>query len=566
MKTQSTVRSTMIVGFLFVLDCFGPAVPSSRAQTAVLPESSAIDAMLNNAFHRDQPGASAIVVRKNQVLLRKGYGMADLELKIPIEPDMVFRLGSVTKQFTATAILMLEERGKLSVTDPITRFLPDYPTHGHEITIEHLLTHTSGIRSYTSMPEWQALWRKDFKLDELIDFFKNQPMDFAPGERWLYDNSGYILLGAIVEKASGQSYEQFLRTNIFDPLGMKHSYYDHTEQIIPRRVKGYQRTAQGFENAPYLSMTQPYAAGSLASSVDDLAVWNAAVWSNKLLKKETMAKAHHVYRLKDGRPTGYGYGWMMASYEGHRTVEHGGGIHGFATYILSMPDDDIFVAILTNGSAGPDASPGMFAIKMAAIAVGKPVADPKAVALKPEQLQRCAGIYALEDKSEMTISLDANQLYMRRGTGLRSPLHPMSETEFFVPNSLTHVVFQADAAGRITGMEVRPRVGMAESAARTDKTLTSRVEVPISAQVLEKYAGTYELAPNFNLVVTVEDGRLMTQATGQQKLQLYAESETKFFLKATDAQVEFIRDEAGNVTGLKLYQGGRITPAKKAKQ
>lgn len=566
MKAHITIRSVMVFGFLSVLTCPAPAIPSACPQTATSSESSAVDEMLNNAFRPDQPGAAAIVVRKNQVLLRKGYGMADLELKIPIEPDMVFRLGSVTKQFTATAILMLEERGKLAVTDPITKFLPDYPTHGHEITIEHLLTHTSGIRSYTSMPEWQALWRKDFKLDELIDFFKNQPMDFAPGERWLYDNSGYILLGAVVEKASGQSYEQFLRNNIFDPLGMKHSYYDHTEQIIPRRVKGYQRTAQGYENAPYLSMTQPYAAGSLASSVDDLATWNSAVWGNKLLKKETMAKAHRVYRLKDGRPTGYGYGWMIASYEGHRTVEHGGGIHGFATYVLSMPDDDIFVAILTNGSAGPDASPGMLAMKMAALAVGKPVVDPKPVALRPEQLQRCVGIYALEDKSEMTISVDADQLYMRRGAGLRSPLRPVSDLEFFVPNSLTRVVFQADAAGRITGLEVRPRVGTAETATRTDKTLPSRVEVPISAQVLEKYAGTYELAPNFNLVMTVEDGKLMTQATGQQKFQLYAESETKFFLKITDAQVEFIRDEAGNVTGLKLYQGGRITPGKRVKQ
>ena len=565
MKTRTTVRSAVIVCFLCVLSCIGPTVLSVYAQTAPSAEAGAIDAMLNKAFRPDQPGAAAIVVRKNQVLLRKGYGMADLELKIPIEPDMVFRLGSVTKQFTATAILMLEERGKLSVADPITKFLPDYPTQGHEITIEHLLTHTSGIRSYTSMPEWQPLWRKDFKLDELIDFFKNQPMDFAPGERWLYDNSGYILLGAIVERASGQSYEQFLRTNIFDPLGMKHSYYDHTEQIIPRRVKGYQRTAQGFENAPYLSMSQPYAAGSLASSVDDLAVWNAAVWGNKLLKKETMARAHRVYRLKDGRPTGYGYGWMMASYEGHRTVEHGGGIHGFATYVLSMPDDDVFVAILTNGSAGPDASPGMLAIKMAAIAVGKPVTDPKPVALKPEQLQRYVGVYALEDKSEVTVTVDTNQLYLRRGTGQQSPLQPVSETEFFVPNTLTRVVFQADAAGRITGLEARPRVGMAETATRTDKALPSHVEVPISAQVLEKYAGTYELAPNVNVSMTVEDGRLMTQITGQQKYPLYAESESRFFLKVVDAQVEFVRDEAGNVTGLKLYQGGRTTAAKRVK-
>ena len=470
MQVHRTSRLIVIFCSLCFLVIAGCGTMSACAQAAALPESRAIDNMLDKAFHQDQPGAAAIVVRKGQVLLRKGYGMADLELKIPIEPDMVFRLGSVTKQFTATAILMLEEQGKLSVNDPITKFLPDYPTQGRDIRIEHLLTHTSGIKSYTSMPEWQPLWRKDFSLGELIDFFKNQPMDFAPGERWFYDNSGYILLGAIIEKASGQSYEQFIRKNIFEPLGMKHSYYDHTEQIIPRRVKGYQHTTQGYENAPYLSMTQPYAAGSLASSVDDLVLWNTAVWSNRLLKRETMARAHRAYKLKDGRATGYGYGWTIASYEGHRTVEHGGGIHGFATYVLSMPDDDVFVAILTNGSAGPDASPGMLAVKMAGIAVGKPVVEPTPISLKPDQLRRYVGVYALEDKSEASVVLEGSQLYIQRTGGPRSPLHAVSQTEFFVPNSLNRVAFQSDASGRVTGLEMRPRAGMVETAARTGKT------------------------------------------------------------------------------------------------
>jgi CubicO group peptidase (beta-lactamase class C family) len=161
---------------------------------------------------------------------------------------------------------------------------------------------------------------------------------FKPDEKWLYDNSGYILLGAIIEKASGQSYENFIRTKIFEPVGMKHSCYDRTEMIIPRRVKGYERTPSGFENAPYLSMTQPYAAGSLASSVDDLALWNSALWSNKLLKPESLAKAHKPHVLKDRSGTGYGYGWEIGSYEGHRTIEHGGGIQGFATYTLSLPE------------------------------------------------------------------------------------------------------------------------------------------------------------------------------------------------------------------------------------
>ena len=564
MRKLTSVTSQWASVYLYLILAAVPAAAvSACAQSADPPESRAIDGLLSRAFRPDQPGAAAIVTRKGQILLRKGYGMADMELKVPIEPDMVFRLGSVTKQFTAVAILMLEEQGKLSVQDPITKFLPDYPTQGHTITVENLLTHTSGIRSYTSMPEWQPLWRKDFSLAELIDFFKNQPMDFAPGERWLYDNSGYILLGAIIEKASGQSYEDFIRKSLFEPLQMNHSYYDHTERIIPRRVKGYQRSGQGYENAPYLSMSQPYAAGSLASSVDDLAAWNQALWENRLLKKESLAKAHKPFVLKDGRATGYGYGWTIASYAGHRTVEHGGGIHGFATYVLSMPDDDVFVAILTNGSAGPAASPGRLAVQMAGIAVGTPVAEPTAITLNADQLDRYTGVYQLEDKSEAWITRDANQLFVQRQGGSRDPIRPLSETEFFFPNSFTRLIFSLDSGGRPVRAELRPRAGMVDTAVRTSKPLPSRKEVEVSTSILQNYTGTYELAPNFHLTVTLEGGNLMTEATGQSKVQVFPESETKFFLKTTDAQIEFILDASGHATGLKLYQGGRITQAKK---
>jgi len=218
---MKTFTPILLAGIIFIT-CAGQDAASAVEQS----EGSTIDQLLSGTFKPGEPGAAVIVTQNGQTLLRKGYGMADLELQVKIEPDMVFRLGSVTKQFTAVAILMLEEQGKLSVEDPITKFLPDYPTQGHTITVEHLLAHTSGIRSYTSMPEWLTVWRKDFALNELIDFFKNQPMDFAPDEKWLYDNSGYILLGAIIEKASGQPYEDFIRTKIFEPLGMKHSCYD----------------------------------------------------------------------------------------------------------------------------------------------------------------------------------------------------------------------------------------------------------------------------------------------------------------------------------------------------
>ena len=331
-------------------------------------------------------------------------------------------------------------------------------------------------------------------------------------------------------------------------------------------MKGYQRAADGFENAPYLSMSQPYAAGSLASTVDDLALWNNALWTGKLLKKEFLTRAHTPHVLKDGRSTGYGYGWGLGTYNGHRTVEHGGGIHGFATYVLSLPDDDIYAAILTNGSAGLTVSPERLALQMAAIALGQPVADPTEITLKPEQLDRCTGVYAISDQERRSITREGGQLYSQRSGGNRYPVYPLSETEFFFRDSANRLVFLPDASGRITRVQLRPRVGMIEEAKRTEEAVTVRKEVPVSPAILERYVGVYELAPTFKLAVTLEEGRLMTQATGQPKVQVFPESETKFFLKATDAQIEFISDDAGNIGSLKLYQNGRTMPARRVKE
>ncbi|MFB3905449.1 MAG: serine hydrolase [Acidobacteriota bacterium] len=452
----------LIVGIIAVLYLMA----SGRQAQASSPEARDIGALLAEVFKQDEPGGAVIVTRKGETLFRKGYGLADMELKVPIQPDMVFRLGSVTKQFTAVAILMLEEQGKLSVADPIARFLPDYPTGGQTITIEHLLTHTSGIKSYTSMSEWVSKWRTDMSLGSLIDMFKDQPVDFKPDERWLYNNSGYILLGAIIEKASGHSYEDFIEKKIFGPLGMKDSCYDRTEQIMPKRAKGYQRTPNGFQHAAYLSMTQPYAAGSLASTVDDLAIWDTALWQNKLIRKETLAKAHTPHRLTDGRSTAYGYGWALGSYEGHRTVEHGGGIHGFATYALSMPDDGIFVAILTNGSAGPKLLPQRLATQMAAIAVGKPMREPAPISMTPEQLKRYAGVYSVRASEEHTITLEGTQLFWQPKDRPKTAIYPLSETEFFVKGSLTRLAFVIDTSGATSRLVIRPRVGMEETAVK----------------------------------------------------------------------------------------------------
>jgi len=553
--------------FLFLITLI--FIPACTTQPVSQPSendlTSQIDSLLSKVYKANEPGAAILVKKEGKILFRKGYGLADMELNVPVEPGMVFRLGSITKQFTAVAILMLAEQGKLSLQDDITKFLPDYPTQGKAITVEHLLTHTSGIKSYTELPEWLPLWRRDMTLKEIIDLFKNQPMEFSPGERWKYNNSGYILLGAIIEKVSSETFEAFIQKYIFEPLGMKHSYYGSASRIIPRRIPGYSKGKAGFENAAYISMTQPYAAGSLLSSVDDLAIWNEALLEGKLIKRETLERAFASYKLKDGTDTRYGYGWFISNYEGHRIIEHGGGIMGFTTYALLMPEDQIFVTLLTNSSIEGRA-PEPFAFRIAALTLDRPYKEPVAITLQEKAIIPLVGVYANAQNEERYIIRDGNRLFSQRAGGTKVEIFPSSPIEFFLKDSFARIEFMKNKKGETTGLRVINRLGPIETFTKTTKPLPAeRKEIALDSAIYNQYVGEYELAPNFSIIVTKENNRLMTQATGQEKLEVFPESETKFFSKVVDAQIEFTKDASGKVTGLVLYQGGQKLPAKKIK-
>jgi len=528
--------------------------------------SAQIDKLLSDVYKPGQPGAAVLVKKQGKVILRKGYGLANLELNVPVEPDMIFRLGSITKQFTAVAVLMLAEEGKLTLQDEITKFLPDYPTQGKKIIVEHLLTHTSGIKSYTDLPEWLPLQRKDMSVSEIIDLSKDKPMEFAPGERWEYCNSGYILLGAIIEKVSGKTYADFLQERIFGPLGLKSSCYDSTSRVIPRRVPGYSKGNAGFENAPYLSMSQPYAAGSLASSADDLATWTESLLSGKLIKREMLERAFTSYKLKDGLDSGYGYGWQISTYEGHRLIEHGGGIHGFLSYALFFPEEQVFVALLTNSTID-GLQPDPLAFRAGCLALGIPYKEPVPISLSEKDLEPLTGVYINAQGEELYITRQENKLVFQRAGGGKSEIRPTSATEFFSTIDPTaRVQFLKDGKGAVTGLKAIPRTGPVRSYARTDKPLPAeRQEIKLGPALYDQYVGEYELAPGFYILITREDEKLMGQATGQPKVELYPEAETKFFLKVVDGQVEFIKSEDGKVTGLILIQGGQRLPGKKVK-
>ena len=509
-----------------------------------------IDKMASAMYEADKTGATILVAKGDEVLYKKGFGMANLELKVPMQPEMVMEIGSITKQFTAAAILMLMEEGKLSLDDDITKFISDYPTHGHTITIHHLLTHTSGIKSYTSMQEWTTQWRKDFAPMELIDLFKNQPMDFAPGEQWSYNNSGYFLLGYIIEKASGMKYAEFIDQRIFRPLNMKNSYYGSMRKLIPNRAEGYQTEGEEILNAEYLSLTQPYAAGSLMSTVEDLYTWNRAVMSGKVISKESLALAHTDYPLNNGEKTNYGYGWGFNDINGSRTIEHSGGIFGYISNGIYLPDEDIYVVILTNCNCE---DPGTLSTRIAAEAAGKPYPEmDDVISLKADDMQKFTGVYEFDDGLLREFSLDGDQLYSQREYNTPLKVYPYGPNKFFYEGSLVLLEFSDDGSEVVITNRRDRHTGK-----KTNKKLPVEEEVEVDEEILNRYAGTYNLAPGFDIVMTVEDGKLMTQATGQGKFQLFPKSETRFFLKVVPAEVEFVADENGEYNKMILYQNGQ---------
>ena len=527
------------------------------------PIAARIDAELSAAYPAGGPGAAAIVVRDGKPILRKGYGMANVELGVPNAPDTVFRIGSMTKQFTAVAVLMLVQDGKIAFDDPLTKFLPNYPARGEKITIENLLTHTTGIRSYTEMPDFESNMRNDYTVPEMIDHFAKEPLDFPPGTQWHYDNSGYFLLGAVIERASGMAWGAFLQQRILDPLKMKGTYIGSNDQVIPHRASGYSHDENGkLMNAALLSMTQPYAAGVLFSTVDDLARWDEALYTDKLVRSELLARAWTAFRLPTGASTGYGYGWEVGSWDGHRVIEHDGGINGFSSDGVRLPDDHLFVAVLSNDE---DHQPGADTVaeRIVTEALGKPYDARPRIEVPERKLREYVGIYRIDAGSTRNVTYDAGKLYTQRSGGRKAEAIPTAPDQFFYAETLNTLRFDRDSAGKVVGMTMSSFGREPEKAVLSDEKPVERTAIHLDPARLDGYVGRFELAPGFVLTITRDGDRLWAQATGQSRIEILPESERMFFLREVDARLEFALDAQGVATGLTLHQGGQDVPGKK---
>jgi CubicO group peptidase (beta-lactamase class C family) len=494
---------------------------------------------------------AVLVARGSEVILSKGYGSANLEWDVPNTPATKFRLGSITKQFTAASILLLEERGKLTLDDPIKMYVPDAPKEWDRITIFNLLTHSSGIPNFTSLPDYKTLKLAEMPVAKTIVTVRDKPLDFLPGEKMSYSNSGYLVLGHVIETVTGASYEKFVTDNIFTPLGMKDSGYDSNTTVIARRAAGYMPSPSGPVNAGFVHMSIPHAAGALYSTTEDLLRWEQGLFGGKVVSPASLAKMTTPFK------NDYALGVVVQTASGRKVIQHGGGIDGFNTFLAYYPDAKLTVAVLANING---TTPNQIATKLAELAHGGAVqltSERKEIALPVATLSKYVGTYELQPGANMMIRLDGDHLTTQLTGQPQFPIFAESETKFFLKVVDAQVEFIKDASGAVTHA-VMHQNGRDREVKRTSATVAPRPEhkeITLPGSTLARYVGTYQMQPNAELSITLDGNQLMAQLTGQPKFPIFAESETLFFFKIVEATLEFQKDAGGTVTAVRLRQG-----------
>lgn len=400
-----------------------------------------LDEYAQAEFKVKEFNGTVLVMLKGKAIYKKAFGMADREWNVPNTENTKFRIGSVTKQFTAACIMQLAEQGKLSVDDKLSKFIPDYPK-GDSITVHMLLNHTSGITNYTDLPEFWPKAILPLSTDSMIALFKNKPLDFSPGTKWNYSNSGFFLLGVIVEKVSGKTFTEYLLDNIIKKLGLKNTLMDNLDSVLAYRAKGYGKNRQGiWQQAMQISMEGPYSAGAMVSTVDDLYQWTKALHNNQVLAATSTKKMLTPYKEN------YGYGIGIDSLKTHKRVSHSGGIPGFASYLSYFPADDLCVAVISNNGSNSSS----LGVALESIMFNLPVQvpyTPKEVKIDTGILDNYVGKYIATGPIEL-IKKDG-KLYRHRDGSADIELKPESKTRFFyADNSGRFIEFEIDKTGKM---------------------------------------------------------------------------------------------------------------------
>jgi len=456
------VSNAVATSILVLLSMSWPLIAQARGGELAEPRASQVEAFAKEAAEA-VPGMCVLVAYHDQVVYRKAYGLADVQSRVQLTPDCSFRIGSLTKQFTAVAILQLVDQGKLSLDDNLTQYLPNLPTGYGRIKLRHLLGHTSGIPDYTGIPGWPKLAREDRSPKQLLALIRDRPLEFQAGHDWHYSNTNYVILGTIIEKVTGQSFAAYLKTHVFDPAGMTNTAYGDGSNVA-RRARGYTRAANQWQDADLISISNAYAAGGLTSTVDDLWKWEQSLSSGRLIPRGLLVQARSENRLTDGRRTGYGFGWGVATLDGHATVEHGGRIPGFQSYAIRVGDAGVFVAVLVN-TDDEAAKPDRLALRITRTLLDDLTPS---LSIAPEDAKQYVGTYMSDGGAAMRFILDGGVLTLD-DHGRHWPLTRVADNEFVSKRDVRYFKFKMDGHGHPDKLLVHPRLGVEQLFARNDR-------------------------------------------------------------------------------------------------
>jgi CubicO group peptidase (beta-lactamase class C family) len=405
-----------------------------------------VDRFVEDYIKKKQiPGLALLVVKDGKILEQKGYGFANLENQVPVKPETIFQSGSMGKQFTATAVMLLVEQGKINLDDPIGKYLK-VPDAWNEMTVRRMLSHTSGLDDYPDDFDF----RKDYTEDQLLEIVGKQPLQFAPGTQWSYSNLAFLTLGILIHKVSGQFYGDFLKEHVWQPLGMNSTRIISEEDLVPNRAAGYRLVKGQIKNQEWVAPSMNTTAdGSMYFNIVDLAKWDAGLYTEKILKKSSFDQMWTPIQLKDGSTYPYGFGWFLEKTNGHRLIEHAGEWQGFSTEIARYVDDHLTVVALTNlsGADAPYVAHVVAGIYNAALQLPKH----KEITIDAKTLQSYTGKYALSTDRNVEVKVEANHLVLVWGDWTGEMLAD-SKTTFFVPDSETTMRFVTDDKGHATSM------------------------------------------------------------------------------------------------------------------
>ncbi|MCX6279950.1 MAG: serine hydrolase [Bacteroidetes bacterium] len=505
------------------------------------------------------PGASVLVSQNGDIIYQKGFGYADIEKKIPVTPDTKFKIGSISKQFTAVAILKLQEEGKIKTEDKLSKYIPDFP-RGNEVTIYQLLTHTSGIHDYNSTPNLDMT--KPVTPQALLDIIKKLPYDFNPGERYLYNNSGYFILGYIVAQLSGKTLGEYLNETFFKPLGMKNSGIYETNIVLNNEAQGYSMNGGKVKKADFQEMSWTLGVGSIYSTTKDLYKWNEAIFNEKVLSNATLKAAFTQAGLNSGSKVDYGFGWFLITNRGLKFIQHSGGVSGFSAFLGRQPENKLTVCVLLNSLPSPEGiHPTLNGQAIFEFILQDKIENQRIgvdTIVSENILKKYVGRYNYGQGMALWVTLKDKQLFGQMTAMEASPLTPISENEFYFKARNAKIKFVSDRYSIVDRLFQYQNGDFFEATRLKDET-----PIKINPDFYDKLTGKYDFGNNYVIEIIKENDKLFVLTPYMPKYELLPTGELDYFAMEVASKISFVLNKEGKAESLNSTFDGMILPATK---